>query len=87
MGRDISWGADCDSCGTRLNAGRAAMVADGDEVICGSCKDEMRAALFMDSMKVFIVSVQRDRSEPDKILCHILNARRAVADASEREKA
>jgi hypothetical protein len=47
MPRDTSWGHDCETCGTRLNAEQAqradAKAGDGP-LMCGSCRDEDRFA-------------------------------------------
>lgn len=41
--RDLTWGADCEGCEERMNAGRARLAAEyaGDgPLLCGSCRDE-----------------------------------------------
>jgi hypothetical protein len=52
--RDISWGADCETCGTRMDAGRAeralATMTD-DRLLCGSCIDEEKAAAVRDALR------------------------------------
>ena len=79
-GRDISWGADCDACGTRLTAARAARCYDefSGAVVCGSCSDEEKAAEVRQALADLCERVERDRREPDKLLCHVQSARRAL---------
>lgn len=50
--RDLRWGGNCDTCEERLNAGRAEQCHDPatDSVICGSCRDEDRAAAVKDAL-------------------------------------
>jgi hypothetical protein len=43
--RDISWGANCDRCDVRMDAGRASIAvaaSRGRELLCGACRDEER---------------------------------------------
>jgi hypothetical protein len=39
------------------------------------------AASYRMALQTFIESVERDRREPDKILCHVASARRVTASA------
>lgn len=41
--RDLTWGANCEACDERINAGRAEIAAEkaGDgPLLCGSCRDQ-----------------------------------------------
>jgi hypothetical protein len=53
--RDLTWGADCDGCEERMNAGRAQLAAEvaGDgPLLCGSCRDEARAGAEIARLRV-----------------------------------
>jgi hypothetical protein len=78
---DLSWGADCEGCGTRLNASRAEAAAEaaGDgPLICGSCRDEAKAWDLRQEVERIAGWLERDRREPDKTLCHVQSLRRAL---------
>lgn len=69
--RDISWGANCDGCETRLDAGQAARAlaaTKGDALFCGACRDEQRYEARVAELEECVRRVFRDRRESDKVL-------------------
>lgn len=89
--RDISWGADCDRCDTRLNADRAAECLDDDgSVICGSCRDEERYENRIAELEAEVKTqngwahdLMRER---DAALAAITAARRLALDHADHEE-
>lgn len=52
--RDLAWGADCDSCETRMDAGRAQLAAESagtGPLLCGSCRDEERTERYRQALE------------------------------------
>lgn len=53
--RDLSWGADCECCEQRMNAGQALLALEKMEgdgpLLCGSCRDEAALADLRDDAR------------------------------------